>query len=415
MLALLGLSASGASDEQKITPFVWKNARRTLNLNAERASEKAERGEPGTHNTLAGYMEAKAAIELGDETCDICTPAENTVLNCCSKGASWEGTCEQGMRHTWLAGYSACNGDTDAKVGTISARAVIQDKMKEANMTRDDLAPKYRKILDDVPAHERPQDQLETHDVDPKQPRKDASKADAQPKRAGEAADWARAHPKLAMAGAKGEKAAASTQQKSHAASQLADPLNAHPSKDADWAKAHPKRADEAADWAKAHPRLAHAQGQPTLGSPATKAATPAKSARSAAEEKRALVPKTDSDSAKGPAANSADWAKAHPRRAADAQLTTADKELHEATEELAVSKIEQESSAEAMSSARGVGMRVSLTRGSGAVDTPDVLSSTAFEEEMAAAHQEVQKIAQSLDSLHAKLANDGAAAAGSP
>jgi len=59
--------------------------------------------------------------------------------------------------------------------------------------------------------------------------------------------------------------------------------------------------------------------------------------------------------------------------------------------------------------------MRVSLTRRSGAVDTPDVLSSTAFEEEMAAAHQEVQKIAQSLDSLHAKLANDGAAAAGSP
>eukprot|EP00964_Phaeocystis_antarctica_P136275 scaffold100706_cov70-Phaeocystis_antarctica.AAC.1 len=40
-----------------------------------------------------------------------CTAPFDAINNCCSVGASWEGTCGDGLTHTWLAGYSVCNGD----------------------------------------------------------------------------------------------------------------------------------------------------------------------------------------------------------------------------------------------------------------------------------------------------------------
>jgi hypothetical protein len=174
MLALVGPTAPGASVASDgpangtLAPYVWLNSR-TLKLEATSASSVkgatavAERGEPGTHNTLAGYMESKAAIELGDETCAVCKPADNTILNCCSEGASWGGTCSGATAtHTWLAGYSACNGAPSSidNVDTISARSVIHEKMAEAHLSKDDLDPRYQKILDEHPVHDRPQDLL---------------------------------------------------------------------------------------------------------------------------------------------------------------------------------------------------------------------------------------------------------------
>ena len=107
----------------------------------------ADRGPPGTHNTMASYMESKAALELGDETCETCTPSENTIDNCCSVGASWEGACGDGLAHTWLAGYSACNGGGHAQISTISGAKVIREKMYENNQTEADLDPESRRIL----------------------------------------------------------------------------------------------------------------------------------------------------------------------------------------------------------------------------------------------------------------------------
>ena len=106
----------------------------------------ASRGPPGSHNTVASYMESKAALELGAELCEKCTPSENTINNCCSVGASWEGTCGDGLTHTWLAGYSACNGDR-AQVSAISGAKVIHEKMLANHLTDDDLDPESRRII----------------------------------------------------------------------------------------------------------------------------------------------------------------------------------------------------------------------------------------------------------------------------
>ena len=104
------------------------------------------RGAPGEHNTLASYMESKAAFELGDDTCAMCTPAENAVLNCCSPGASWEGQCDEGMAHSWLAGYAACNGG-GGHSPTVSAASVIREERAALNETIDDLDPEFQRIL----------------------------------------------------------------------------------------------------------------------------------------------------------------------------------------------------------------------------------------------------------------------------
>ena len=118
----------------------------------------ASRGPPGSHNTVASYMESKAALELGAEVCEKCAPSENTILNCCSVGASWEGTCGDGLAHTWLAGYSACNGR--AQVSAISGAKVIQEKMRANHLTDDDLDPESRRIIQERRvAFEREQEQ----------------------------------------------------------------------------------------------------------------------------------------------------------------------------------------------------------------------------------------------------------------
>ncbi len=104
-----------------------------------------DRGPPGTHNTLASYMESKAAIELHGQSCETCMPAENAILNCCSPGASWDGQCEDGMNHSWLAGYAACNGGSGNV--SISAASVIREERIANNQTRDELDPEYQRIL----------------------------------------------------------------------------------------------------------------------------------------------------------------------------------------------------------------------------------------------------------------------------
>ena len=102
--------------------------------------------EAGTHNTMVSYMESRAALELGDETCEKCAPSENAIDNCCSPGASWEGTCGDGLAHTWLAGYSACNGEK-AELSPVTGAKVIREQMYANNLTEADLAPESRRIL----------------------------------------------------------------------------------------------------------------------------------------------------------------------------------------------------------------------------------------------------------------------------
>ena len=75
-------------------------------------AEHGGRGKPGQHNTMAAYMESKAALESQGRTCDKCKDADNGMANCCAKGASWDGLCseKEGAEYTWLAGYDVCNG-----------------------------------------------------------------------------------------------------------------------------------------------------------------------------------------------------------------------------------------------------------------------------------------------------------------
>lgn len=141
MFALLG-AVSGAAP----SAFEFGAASKEPKAPTPVVPAVASRGPPGSHNTLASYMESKAALELGAEMCEKCAPSENTIDNCCSVGASWEGTCGDGLAHSWLAGYSVCNGER-AQISAISGAKVIQEKMLANNQTEDDLDPESRRII----------------------------------------------------------------------------------------------------------------------------------------------------------------------------------------------------------------------------------------------------------------------------
>ena len=141
MFALLG-AVSGAAP----SAFEFGAASKEARAPTPAVAPAASRGPPGSHNTVASYMESKAALELGAELCEKCAPSENTINNCCSVGASWEGTCGDGLTHTWLAGYSVCNGDR-AQVSAISGAKVIREKMLANHLTDDDLDPESRRII----------------------------------------------------------------------------------------------------------------------------------------------------------------------------------------------------------------------------------------------------------------------------
>ena len=149
MFALLGALCPGAPSAKEFDAASKEASAPTPAVNPYAAAYKAAsagRGAPGSHNTVASYMESKAALELGAELCEKCAPSENTINNCCSVGASWEGSCGDGLAHTWLAGYSACNGDR-AQVSAISGAKVIQEKMLANHLTDDDLDPESRRII----------------------------------------------------------------------------------------------------------------------------------------------------------------------------------------------------------------------------------------------------------------------------
>lgn len=110
-------------------------------------SSKGNRGPPGTHNTIASYMQSKAAIEASGLSCDKCMPAENAIMNCCSQGASWDGMCAEGGSYTWLAGYEVCNGQK-SKI-SIPPAHVVREEMARNNKTEADLTPQQRKILEE--------------------------------------------------------------------------------------------------------------------------------------------------------------------------------------------------------------------------------------------------------------------------
>ena len=190
--------------------------------------------EAGTHNTMVSYMESRAALELGDETCEKCTPSENAIDNCCSPGASWEGTCGDGLAHTWLAGYSACNGEK-AELSPVTGAKVIREQMYANNLTEADLAPESRRIL-----------QMKRSEHEDAERERRAKFFAAHPKKADE---FFAAHPKLAEArraeererveerearrGAKDGNAEAHTQQHAllpRTASRLADRRDSAPS-----------------------------------------------------------------------------------------------------------------------------------------------------------------------------------------
>lgn len=105
-----------------------------------------ERGPPGTHNTVASYMQTKAAREARGLSCEVCRPAENAVLNCCSDGASWAGLCaEEGSNYTWLAGYEVCNGG-ESNVTMSEAHFIREERIAE-NKTISELSPEDQEIL----------------------------------------------------------------------------------------------------------------------------------------------------------------------------------------------------------------------------------------------------------------------------
>ena len=171
MLALvgglgLGVPVSGGADAS--------DSLNAVNLVAKQLTPSTgNRGAPGTHNTLASYMESKAAFELGEDTCATCTPAENAVLNCCSPGASWDGQCDEGMAHSWLAGYAACNGGGGNAV-TVSAASVIREERVALNETIGDLDPEFQRILQEK--HEEHKEEKK-RESDREEKRRDAHRA----------------------------------------------------------------------------------------------------------------------------------------------------------------------------------------------------------------------------------------------
>ena len=59
--------------------------------------------------------EARAWAHVKDrpaEKCEVCGKNADGVLNCCSKGGSWQDTCKdlasEGGPHTWIDGFNAC-------------------------------------------------------------------------------------------------------------------------------------------------------------------------------------------------------------------------------------------------------------------------------------------------------------------
>jgi len=158
---------------------------RAVNASGRVLLNAAVSREAGTHNTMASYMESRAALELGDETCETCTPSENAIDNCCSEGASWDGTCGDGMAHTWLAGYSACNGEK-AELSPITGAKVIREQMYANNQTEADLAPESRRIL-----------QMKRDEHEDAEDERKANFFAAHPKKE---EDFYLAHPKLAEA-----------------------------------------------------------------------------------------------------------------------------------------------------------------------------------------------------------------------
>ena len=171
MLALvgglgLGVPISGGADATDSLNAVNLVAR-------ELTPSTGNRGAPGTHNTLASYMESKAAFELGEDTCATCTPAENAVLNCCSPGASWDGQCDEGMTHSWLAGYAACNGGGGNAV-TVSAASVIREERAALNETIGDLDPEFQRILQEKHAEHKEEKKRES---DREEKKRDAHRA----------------------------------------------------------------------------------------------------------------------------------------------------------------------------------------------------------------------------------------------
>jgi len=171
MLALvgglgLGVPISGGADASDSLNAVNLVAR-------ELTPSTGNRGAPGTHNTLASYMESKAAFELGEDTCATCTPAENAVLNCCSPGASWDGQCDEGMTHSWLAGYAACNGGGGNAV-TVSAASVIREERAALNETIGDLDPEFQRILQEKHAEHKEEKKRES---DREEKKRDAHRA----------------------------------------------------------------------------------------------------------------------------------------------------------------------------------------------------------------------------------------------
>merc|ERR1719502_1965665 len=91
-------------------------------------------------------MQTKAAREARGLSCEVCKPAENAVLNCCSDGASWEGLCaEEGSNYTWLAGYEVCNGG-ESNVTMSEAHFIREERIAE-NKTISELSPEDQEIL----------------------------------------------------------------------------------------------------------------------------------------------------------------------------------------------------------------------------------------------------------------------------
>ena len=83
-------------------------------------------------NTVAAFMQSKAALESRGRTCEKCGMGDNLLPTCCGKGGSWHGLCssKSNAEYTWLAGYDLCNGDHRSQVTVPMKHMLDGDDMR---------------------------------------------------------------------------------------------------------------------------------------------------------------------------------------------------------------------------------------------------------------------------------------------
>ena len=133
------LLAPAATNAEQKTSYESDKKRRREEAKAKRRARR----DAHQSNTVAAFMQSKAALESRGRTCEKCGMGDNLLPTCCGKGGSWHGLCSSNSNaeYTWLAGYDLCNGDYRSQV-TVPLKHMLEgDKMRftptnETNATK---------------------------------------------------------------------------------------------------------------------------------------------------------------------------------------------------------------------------------------------------------------------------------------